>query len=482
MKDNWKPWLFVIGAGAILLYLLFKIRYAAGGLLRVPKEIAERTYRTADEQAALFLLCFVLFLLFAALLSGALALGALCRVPAPVRFLLTAGMVFLFFLYACLYGYPLLDNHITTAWLMTGRYTETLILSFLRLLAGLFGKGFSWNESLAWRLTSGLLLTCPLILASSFVGLRNTVPVFLGAMIPVFCFFTGQLFLFPGIPMVILGAAAGLLSAVILEKCTDTRLLGRETAKGPSKVLWHVAVDDKRRAYFLSALGILWILTFLLGRVRSFGGIMKLVLSSSIYSYQKNLDALRDTGIAQALIISYVLSLCVRFVLSRIKFEDDSRFSGIISTLYMLLLQVWVLPVLSVLLNRAADHAQGILPGDTVKKTAGQLSLAASDYLAGLGGRSMVPVLIFYALAAGICLVSALLLLRIPAVRLFIWFIVYFSACTFIYCLIGLYYRKPLGTYELLLICYALTRMLNHLLSSGKRIRAWINPPESEAG
>ncbi|MBO6269561.1 MAG: hypothetical protein J6N19_10540, partial [Clostridium sp.] len=377
MNENLKPWFFRCGAGIFLLYLLFRIRYAAGSFLNVPQEISDRTYTTAEEQAALFLLSFVLFLLFSLILSAILVSGVLSGEDRTVLFGLTAAVLAVFYIYACLYGYPLLDNHITTAWLMTGRYTSTLVLSILKLFAGLFGKSFSWNNSLAWRMTCGILLACPLMLFSTFVGLRNTIPVLLGAFLPAFCFLAGQYAELPGPQMMLFGLAAALVSSVMLVKFTDPRLLGREAKKKKAKALLHVSVDDKKRAYFAAALAILWILTFLLGRVRSFGEVMKLVFSSSVYAYQKNLDVLGDMRIAQAMLVSYTLSLLVKFVLSKVEFEDDFRFSGLINTGYLLLLQVWVMPVLTKFFGRAAEGAQGTLPGDAVNNTAEQLGQSA---------------------------------------------------------------------------------------------------------
>ena len=471
---NWKPWIFRTGMGLVFLYLVYKIRYAAGGFLRIPGEISDRTYTTSDELAALFLLSFVLFLLFSLILSAALVGAALCGEDRVVLFGLLSAVLFAFFIYACLYGYPLLDNHITTAWLMTGRYTETLILSILKLAAGLFGKGFSWNRSLSWRMTCGILLSCPLVLFSTFVGLRNTIPVLLGAFLPAFCFLTGQYVTLPGLQMSLYGLAAALASAVILVRFTDADLLGREAKKKAGKALFHIRVDDRKRAYFIAALAILWILTFILGRVRSFGEVMKLIFSNSVYAYQKNLDVLGDMRIAQAMLVSYTLSLLVKFVLSKVEFEDDFRFSGLVNTGYMLLLQVWVMPVLTKFFGKAADYAQGTLPGDTVKDTAGQLGHTASGFVQGLAGRSMLLALAFYALVAVACLVGAALLVQIPAVRLFIWFLVYFSACTFVWCLMGLYYEKQLNSWILLAICYGLNWILNHLISSGKNIRKMV--------
>ena len=431
MNENLKPWFFRCGIGIFLLYLLFRIRYAAGSFLNIPQEISDRTYTTAEEQAALFLLSFVLFLLFSLILSAILVGGVLSGEERTVLFGLTAAVLAVFYIYACLYGYPLLDNHITTAWLMTGRYTSTLVLSILKLFAGLFGKSFSWNGSLAWRMTCGILLACPLVLFSTFVGLRNTIPVLLGAFLPAFCFLTGQYAELPGPQMMLFGLAA--------------------------------------------ALAILWILTFLLDRVRSFGEVMKLIFASSVYAYQKNLNVLGDMRIAQAMLVSYTLSLLVKFVLSKVEFEDDFRFSGLINTGYMLLLQVWVMPVLTKFFGKAAEQAQGTLPGDAVNQTAGQLGQSAMGFVQGLAGKSMLLVLAFYTAVAILGLLLMALLIKIPAVRLFIWFLVYFSACTFVWCLVGLYYEKQMNSWMLLAICYGLNWVLNHLISSGKGLRKAVN-------
>ena len=79
-----------------------------------------------------------------------------------------------------------------------------------------------------------------------------------------------------------------------------------------------------------------------------------------------------------------------------------------------------------------------------------------------------------------IILISAALLwlvircIRLPFLRLGVWFLVWFSACTYIYCLFGLYCRSPAETVPLLLCCYLLNRLLNHLLSAGTLLRTEI--------
>ena len=63
---------------------------------------------------------------------------------------------------------------------------------------------------------------------------------------------------------------------------------------------------------------------------------------------------------------------------------------------------------------------------------------------------------------------------RLPFVRLGVWFVVWFSACTYIYCLAGLFYRSSFGNMALLLTCYLLNRFLNALLSAGEKLRGRI--------
>ena len=75
----------------------------------------------------MLLLFFVLILLFQLLFTMLLALGALVR---ETRALQLAGFVllgFLLYLFACLRPYTLLDNHFTTAWFMTGHFTDSLV-------------------------------------------------------------------------------------------------------------------------------------------------------------------------------------------------------------------------------------------------------------------------------------------------------------------------------------------------------------------
>jgi hypothetical protein len=87
----------------------------------------------------------------------------------------------------------------------------------------------------------------------------------------------------------------------------------------------------------------------------------------------------------------------------------------------------------------------------------------------------MLLVLAFYTAVAILGLLLMALLIRIPAIRLFIWFLVYFSACTFVWCLVGLYYQKQMNSWMLLAICYGLNWVLNHLISSGKGLRKAVN-------
>ena len=82
-------------------------------------------------------------------------------------------------------------------------------------------------------------------------------------------------------------------------------------------------------------------------------------------------------------------------------------------------------------------------------------------------------------IAGGLCIILAaylvfLFTVRLPFVRLAVWFVVWFSACTYIYCLAGLFYRSSFGNAALLLICYLLNRFLNARLSAGEKLRGRI--------
>ena len=274
-------------------------------------------------------------------------------------------LLFLLYVYACLYGYPLLDNHFTTAWFMTGQYTAQLLESILNLIAGIFRMEFSWNDTAAWYAVSACLLVYPFVLLGTFLGDRNFWPVFIASLLPPVAWLTGHWMLWSGALQMGLGAVTALLSASFLAFFTDEERLGREKKEGRAPLI-RIKVDNKKRILFGVLCAAAWGVTVWAGRIRSFGAVMRLIFSSSVYSYQKNLYSLADMRIAQAMLVSYVTSLVVKFVLSLVEFEDDSRFSKVLTPAWMLLFQIWVLPLLSNFMSRAAESAQGTFSGEEI--------------------------------------------------------------------------------------------------------------------
>ncbi|MGP1349426.1 MAG: hypothetical protein ACTTK0_07290 [Stomatobaculum sp.] len=454
------------------VWLSWKICYAAGGPGRIARAVGERVYRTSEELTAMVLIFCVIFLLCVALLALELAFSALTAENKKSRGIAVGGLSFLLFLYACLYGYPLLDNHFTTAWLMTGKYTATLAESLLKLAAGVFGAGFHWDGTLAWYAVCACLLVCPFVLLATFLGGRNFWPVLIAAFFPALSWLVAHWCRMRGIEQLGLGLLAAMLTAVFLHYFTDEAQLGSERRQKKKKVLLRVLLDRKKQTAVWLLCGLLWGLTFFSGRIRSFGAVMRLIFSSSIYNYQNKLYALEDLRIAQALALSYVLSLLVRWLLSLVEVENHSRAAGWMNAAYMLLLQIWVLPLLSNFMRRAADGAQGALSGSEVAE---RLKTPAEEFLYAMEAGQLLPL--FLGIAAGCALLFLLFMLtvQLPFVRVTVWFFVWFSVCTYVYCIIGLFYHSALGNTSLLLICYILNRILDRLLTAGNRLREKIS-------
>ena len=462
----------IAGAAGSLaaLFLLFRIRYAAGGFLKIAEAVGSRTYTTAEERTALVLIFCILMLLTGLFLSVMEAAKALLDPPRKLAVPAEACFLFLWYLYACLYGYPLLDNHFTTAWFMTGKYTAQLIESILKLFAGVFGAGFSWNDSLAWHTVCAALLVCPFILMSVFLGIRNFVPVFLSAAGFAFAWTAGHYFVLDGKELMILGTVVSILAAVAADRFSDAEKLGTIRKEKKKNPLFRMKIGKRGRIALGVVCIVLWGVTVWSGRIRSFTAVMRLIFSSDVYKYQSSVFELADVKIAQALLVSYVLSLLVKQVLSLFSLEDDSRAAPWISAGYMLLLQIWVLPEISKFMMKAADHAQGAVSGETLDTYRG----VAEQFLGNLAAAHFAVAFLVIILVSALLLWLVILCIRLPFLRLGVWFLVWFSACTYIYCLFGLYCRSPVETVPLLLCCYLLNRMLNHLLSAGTLLRAEI--------
>jgi len=462
------------GAEILLgLRLLERINYAAGGPLKVPYAIENRTYTSREELTAMVLIFCILILLTEIFLALEFAASAVEKEDRRISFAATAVLLFLIYVYACLYGYPLLDNHFTTAWFMTGQYTAQLLESILNLIAGIFRMEFSWNDTAAWYAVSACLLVYPFVLLGTFLGDRNFWPVFIASLLPPVAWLTGHWMLWSGALQMGLGAVTALLSASFLAFFTDEKRLGREKKEGRAPLI-RIKVDNKKRILFGVLCAAAWGVTVWAGRIRSFGAVMRLIFSSSVYSYQKNLYSLADMRIAQAMLVSYVTSLVVKFVLSLVKFEDDSRFSKVLTPAWMLLFQIWVLPLLSNFMSRAAESAQGTFSGEEIGDAIQAYEAPGRAFLAALSEGRPLPWIaggLFLILAAYLVFLFAV---RLPFVRLGVWFVVWFSACTYIYCLAGLFYRSAFGNMALLLTCYLLNRFLNALLSAGEKLRGRI--------
>ena len=73
----------IAGAAGSLaaLFLLFRIRYAAGGFLKIAEAVGSRTYTTAEERTALVLIFCILMLLTGLFLSIMEAAKALLDPP-----------------------------------------------------------------------------------------------------------------------------------------------------------------------------------------------------------------------------------------------------------------------------------------------------------------------------------------------------------------------------------------------------------------
>ena len=311
------------------------------------------------------------------------------------------------------------------------------------------------------------------MLLGTVLGDRNFWPVFIASLLPPVGWLAGHWMLWSGVQQIVLGAVTALLSAAFLAFFTDEKRLGREKKAGRDPLV-RIKVDTKKRILLGVLCAAAWGITIWAGRIRSFGAVMRLIFSSSVYSYQKNLYSLADMRIAQAMLVSYITSLVVKFVLYLVKFEDDSRVSKVMTPAWMLLLQIWVLPLLSNFMSRAADSAQGTLSGEEIGDAIQAYEAPGRAFLAALSEGQPLPWI-----AGGLLVILAAYLIflftvRLPFVRLGMWFLVWFSACTYVYCLAGLFYKSSFGNITLILTCYLLNRFLNALLSAGEKLRGRI--------
>lgn len=451
---------------------LIHICRAAGSPLRIAAEIGERTYSTDAEKTAMLLISILIFLILLVGISIVLILAAFTEEHPVIRGAFLGGLIFLFFTYACLYGYPLLDNHVTTAWFMTGRYTAQLLKTAGSLFAGVFGAQLHWNDTSAWYTVCACMLVYPVVLFYIILGARNFLPVLAASLLPALAWFTCHLGQLSGWMQIGMGFLTAAASAVFLVVFSEDKHLGSERREKKRKELVSFVVDDKKRMILTGLCAVLWIATIAVGRIRSFTAVMRLIFSSDVYKYQNNLYELADTSIVRALLLSYVLSLIMKQVFALVKVEDESPLASWLSTAYSLLLQIWIMPILSTGFSHAVSGAREAVAESGAASAAHDVYGSFSEaWIAGVNeGNGKI---LFFLIIAGTLLLFGLILfaVKLPFVRAAVWFPVWFSVCTYIYCLTGLYYRSPVGTPELIFGCFVLTKLLNSMLNAGYKLK-----------
>lgn len=465
---------------AAVLFLTFSFLWvalrAAGSLFALPKAIASRSFRTESELDAMLLLFLVLILLFQLLFSLALAGGAMVKEEHRIKLGSFVLLGFSLYLLACLRPYMLLDNHFTTAWFMTGRFVESLVNSLANLIAGVFQMKMSWDRSAGWRIAAALFFLYPFYLSASTLGRRNFFPVLLASCLPASAWLLGHSYLLGGCLQLLLGLLAATGSALILVYLTKERTLGRRRPPKKKKAVFSLAVSREQTLLLAAGCLLLWVLTVVTGRISGFRDVMKLFFGSSIYNYQGKLYQLQNLGVVQALAISYFLSLLVNRALSLVEVKMNSKYAANINAAYLLLFQIWILPLLSGLLNRAASKSQDAVSGDALAET---LSRPLQNVAALFTSGSWLKILPLALLALLVGGALVWVIVRLPAFRLSIWFFVWFSLCSYVYCVLGLFFPKRVNSTLLLFICYFLNRALEWILKSGEGLRLAVRRPHT---
>lgn len=458
-----------------LIFLGISLR-AAGSLFALPKAIASRTFRTESELDAMLLLFLVLILLFQLLFSLALAGSAMVKEEQGVKLGGFVMLGFSLYLIACLRPYMFLDNHFTTAWFMTGRFVESLVNSLANLIAGVFRMKMRWDRSAGWRIAAALFFLYPFYLSARTLGRRNFFPVLLAALLPASAWLLGHAYLFGGSQQLLFGLVSAGGAALVLCCLTKERALGRRKTPKKKKRLVSLAVSREQTVLLAAGCLLLWVLTVITGRISSFHDVMKLFFGNSVYNYQGKLYQLQNLGVVQALAISYFLSLLVSRALDLVEVKMDSKYAANLNAAYLLLFQIWVLPLLSSLLNRAASKSQDAVAGDALAESLSRpLQNVAALFSSG-GWLKLIPLTLLALLLSGALL---WIIVRLPAFRLSIWFFVWFSLCSYVYCLLGLFFPKRVNNTLLLFICYFLNCALEWILKSGEGLRLAVRRPHT---
>lgn len=469
MPEQLKRQCFRAAALFLGCFLLYWSLRAAGGPFALPRAVAARSFRTESELDAMLLLFFVLILLFQLLFTMLLALGALVR---ETRALQLAGFVllgFLLYLFACLRPYTLLDNHFTTAWFMTGHFTDSLVHSLADVIAGVFRMKTNWDRQLGWQVAAALLYLYPFFVSLRVLGPRNFFPALLVSALSAVIWLAGHAALLGGGLQLLLGLLAAGLSAVLLQVLTKAWKFGSAKKAGPKKKPLLSLKASREQTLLLALICVLlWIITWLTGRISSFHDVMKLFFGSSVYGYQGSLYQLKKLGVAQALALSYFLSLLVSRALSLVEVKMSTKYEKNLNAGYQLLFQIWILPLLSKLLNHAADKGQDAIAGDELAET---LSIPLNHVWAALQSGAWLKLLPFLLLGTLLGIAAIWFAIRLPALRLTVWFFVWFSVCSYVYCLLGLFFPQRMHPTVLLFVCYGLNYLLQWLLNAGEGLQ-----------
>ena len=70
--------------------------------------------------------------------------------------------------------------------------------------------------------------------------------------------------------------------------------------------------------------------------------------------------------------------------------------------------------------------------------------------------------------------------IRLPALRLTVWFFVWFSVCSYVYCLLGLFFPQRMHPTVLLFICYGLNYLLQWILNAGEGLQLVLRKRQRE--
>jgi hypothetical protein len=469
-----KPVLKIVlraAAAGLFVLLIFLISLHLKSPAGLAAAIARRSYRTESEQIDLALISGCAALAVCLFLTVASLCTALAEEEKEITFASVLLITAAFYLWACLDGYKLLNNGFITALLITGKYTMRLLLSIVNIAAGWVGESVQWESSILWYTICACLFVCPFAIAGTALGKYNFWKIFLVSAGFGGLYFGSHYLLAGGALQIVLALLFGALAGGCAAYFMSRRGFGtvRKTKKEP---VISISVSNRLRTVFLIAGAALWALTVLLGRVKSFSSLMRLVFGSDLFKYQKEASALNNTGIARTLLISYLISLLIRELFRRISINDEARFSGFLVASYMLLVQIWILPLLSSFLYRASEGVKIDVTDGDLNNAAGTLKDSASGFMdfahSNLAGAALLGCIILGILVVVMFIVLAV---NLTVFRYIISFLAYFSICMYVYSLIVLFFGTAPDTYVTMILCYLMNRLVSRLLSVGPAVR-----------